>query len=162
MRENGINPLSLCVHLLTGTSYCGNTFTQGSLGAPSSECNFPCMGSPQTQYCGAGNRLSIYSINGTSQSTSSSSSVSSSTSTIMASTSSSTSSSAIATSSILSHTQTIGDYSFVGCWTEATGTRALSEKSVAADAMTLEACAAYCVGFEYWGTEYGRECKYLS
>jgi hypothetical protein len=25
--------------------------------------------------------------------------------------------------------------------------------------MTLELCAANCVGFTYFGTEYGRECK---
>ena len=53
---------------------------------------------------------------------------------------------------------TVGGYVFVNCWTEGTGVRALSGAQFAYDDMTLESCAADCAGFDYWGTEYGREC----
>ena len=36
--------------------------------------------------------------------------------------------------------------------------RALSSSSLAADTMTLEACATFCDGYLFWGAEYGREC----
>lgn len=53
---------------------------------------------------------------------------------------------------------TVGGYRRVSCWTEGTGARALSGASFAYDEMTLESCMANCTGFDYWGTEYGREC----
>jgi hypothetical protein len=28
--------------------------------------------------------------------------------------------------------------------------------------MTLEVCEAFCVGYTYWGVEYGRECTRVS
>ena len=36
--------------------------------------------------------------------------------------------------------------------------RALNAATFAADSMTLEACATYCAGYTYFGTEYAREC----
>ncbi|XXG94458.1 FKBP12-associated protein [Hypoxylon texense] len=44
--------------------YCGNKFETGSVQAPATDCNMLCAGD-QTEYCGAGNRLSVYVKNGT-------------------------------------------------------------------------------------------------
>ncbi|KND93947.1 putative fungistatic metabolite [Tolypocladium ophioglossoides CBS 100239] len=52
----------------------------------------------------------------------------------------------------------VGDYVLAGCQTEGNGTRALPDKATAADAMTNTQCAAFCKGYKYFGTEYGREC----
>lgn len=53
----------------------------------------------------------------------------------------------------------IATYKFMGCFTEGDrGVRALGSRSFANDFMTLEACAAYCTAYHYFGTEYGREC----
>ncbi|OLN84494.1 WSC domain-containing protein-like protein 5 [Colletotrichum chlorophyti] len=56
------------------------------------------------------------------------------------------------------HRQTVGGYRLVSCWSEPSGARALTGASYAYDGMTLESCMANCTGFDYWGTEYGREC----
>ncbi|KAL7628868.1 hypothetical protein AAE478_000383 [Parahypoxylon ruwenzoriense] len=50
--------------------YCGNKLETGSVKAPASECSMLCAGN-QLEYCGAGNRLSVYAKNGTSTSSSS-------------------------------------------------------------------------------------------
>ncbi len=53
---------------------------------------------------------------------------------------------------------TVGGYVFVGCQTEGTGVRALGGATFAYDEMTLESCMGNCTGFDYFATEYGREC----
>lgn len=53
----------------------------------------------------------------------------------------------------------VGTYSYVGCYSEATTGRALTSKSYANDSMTIESCAAFCLGYRWWGVEYARECK---
>ncbi|KAK3322957.1 hypothetical protein B0H66DRAFT_581844 [Apodospora peruviana] len=58
------------------------------------------------------------------------------------------------------HVAQAGGYSWLGCYTEATTGRALSGKSYASGALTVDSCAAFCAG-EAWtlmGVEYGREC----
>ncbi|KAM7198104.1 putative fungistatic metabolite [Naviculisporaceae sp. PSN 640] len=114
--------------------YCGNTLAASSQAAPIGECNMLCSGNP-LEFCGAGNRLVLYATTSTT----------------------STSSSAAATGT-LSRKPVVGAYTLVGCQTEATGMRALSANSYAADTMTLESCATFCNGYTYFGTEYGREC----
>ncbi|QUC18830.1 uncharacterized protein UV8b_03071 [Ustilaginoidea virens] len=52
----------------------------------------------------------------------------------------------------------VGDYALVGCQTEGNGTRALGASSLAQDDMTNEVCANWCKDYDYFGTEYGREC----
>ncbi|KAG7127574.1 WSC domain-containing protein like [Verticillium longisporum] len=54
--------------------------------------------------------------------------------------------------------QTMGPYTLVSCWSEPPAARALTGASFAYDGMTLESCLSNCTGFNYWGTEYGREC----
>lgn len=120
--------------------YCGNSLHGSSYSAPLSECNMVC-GGDDTQYCGAGNRLELYSTTATRSTTSTSTS------------------SAPAPTGTLARVPTVGRYSLVGCQTEGTGVRALTGASTADDGMTLEMCADYCSAFTYFGTEYGRECR---
>ena len=42
-----------------GECYCGNSFGAGSIAATENDCNFLCPGD-NLEYCGAGNRLSVY------------------------------------------------------------------------------------------------------
>jgi len=63
----------------------------------------------------------------------------------------------------LHHRPTVGNYTLVGCQTDTVpGTRALGGASFVYDGMTLESCMKNCTGYYYWGTEYGRECKFLA
>ncbi|KAL3303215.1 wsc domain containing protein [Colletotrichum asianum] len=114
--------------------YCGNSLDSTSTSALLVDCNMPCS-EDSTQYCGAGNRIELYSTTATR-----------------------TSSSAASATATLAHISAVGQYSLVGCQTEATNGRALQETSTAADDMTLEKCATFCSGYTYFGTEYGREC----
>jgi len=55
--------------------------------------------------------------------------------------------------------ETVGSYTYQGCYTEATKARALTGASFYNyTAMTLEMCASSCSAFTYWGVEYGGEC----
>jgi hypothetical protein len=133
--------------------YCGASLGQGSVSAPTGDCNMVCAGNA-SEFCGAGNRLNVYALP-----------VNSSSSSASASPSASSSPSAVATTSSPAPTQTgpiippvIGVYSYVSCYTEATTGRALSAKTLASDDMTLEKCAATCAGYTYFGLEYAREC----
>jgi hypothetical protein len=61
--------------------------------------------------------------------------------------------------SALANKPTVGAYTFVGCYTEATSVRALGSASFYDyDAMTLEECATDCAAYTYFGVEYGGEC----
>jgi hypothetical protein len=92
-----------------------------------------------------------------------SSSVSSTTSSSSISSSVSTPSTSATTTPTLAIKSTVGSYSFQGCYTEATNVRALSAASFYNySGMTLEQCATDCVGYNYWGVEYGGECMWLS
>jgi hypothetical protein len=51
-----------------------------------------------------------------------------------------------------------GAYTYFGCQTEGTFSRALAAKAFSSDTMTIEVCQAFCAGYTYFGTEYGREC----
>lgn len=42
-----------------GECYCGNSFGTGSVAAKEEDCGFLCPGN-NLEYCGAGNRLSVY------------------------------------------------------------------------------------------------------
>jgi len=46
----------------------------------------------------------------------------------------------------------------LGCYSEATNSRALNLKSSNDDAMTIEKCAATCSGYKYFGLEYYFQC----
>ncbi|PMD64690.1 WSC-domain-containing protein, partial [Hyaloscypha bicolor E] len=55
---------------------------------------------------------------------------------------------------------TIASFNYIGCYTDLAGgiTRSLSSAAFAYDPMTLESCAANCANYDFFGTEYGREC----
>jgi len=110
------------------------------------------------------------SVSISASSTISSSSAPSTSSTITtASTASSTgpSTSSVSTSSTTtpvktgpSNLATIGTYSYVGCYTEATVGRALSALEYYNNSMTIEMCYATCssAGYSWFGIEFHREC----
>ncbi|KAL2266404.1 hypothetical protein VTJ83DRAFT_5756 [Remersonia thermophila] len=138
--------------------FCGNSLAAGSVEAPLSDCSMLCAGNP-LQYCGAGNRLELYRLSSSSEETSTAvttAAPSSSTSTEAATTTSAPST----TLTSLIHVPTVSPFTFIGCWTEATGgVRALSDKATASGTeMTIEACAEFCSGYRYFGTEYSAEC----
>lgn len=60
-------------------------------------------------------------------------------------------------------TKMIGSYTAIGCYTESTKGRALYGKSLTDGVnMSNEFCASLCTGFSMFGTEYGKECKFMS
>lgn len=52
---------------------------------------------------------------------------------------------------------TIGSYSSIGCYTDSQVNRTLISISTSMTTMTLERCASFCSGYQYFGTEYGAE-----
>ncbi|KAH8903346.1 WSC-domain-containing protein [Coniochaeta sp. PMI_546] len=46
----------------------------------------------------------------------------------------------------------------LGCYVEGSGGRALKNLILAEDTLTIEACAAACTSYGFFGVEYGREC----
>ncbi len=87
-------------------------------------------GGDGSQYCGAGNRLELYSTTAT----------------------------VTVPTGTLAHKPTVTPYTLVGCWTEGAGTRALDKAATEAADMTNEKCADFCKSYRYFGTEYGSEC----
>jgi hypothetical protein len=123
-----------------GECYCGNTIANG--GAPAtSGCNMVCNGN-SGEYCGGGNRLNVYSFEGQYEPTVTSTAGPAPT----------------GGSAGPSQPETVGNYEWYGCQTEATGMRALSAATYASDDMTLESCQAYCSAYTYFAVEYAREC----
>jgi hypothetical protein len=104
--------------------YCGNSLNAGSVPAPPSDCSFPCPGN-ETEFCGAGNRLNVYSDS----------------------------------ASVAPPPQFISTYNALGCFTETPSGRALSSSMTAGNSITVEICAAFCIGYTYFGVEYGREAR---
>ncbi|RYP50690.1 hypothetical protein DL768_003834 [Monosporascus sp. mg162] len=109
--------------------FCGDSLAATSDDAPLAECNMVCSGD-DTQYCGAGNRIELYS---------------------------STAAQPTPTA-VLAPKPTVSAYVRVGCYEEIPHGRALTGAAYADDAMTLEMCASRCDAFHYWGAQYGREC----
>ncbi|KAK3335420.1 WSC domain-containing protein [Cercophora scortea] len=101
---------------------------------------------------------------GTSITISTASTSSSSTSTSSTGTSTSTSSATTTTSSAspLNPNQpaTVSDkWNYIGCHLDnVNNVRSLNSANMAADTVTLESCAAFCSTYNFFGTEYGREC----
>jgi hypothetical protein len=53
---------------------------------------------------------------------------------------------------------TIAGYTYAGCHTDSVGARVLDATYLFDNSMTVEECATFCVGYTYFGTEYGTEC----
>jgi len=147
-------------YLLTDKpGYCGNVLNVGSVPAALTDCSFICPGNP-LEYCGAGNRLELYQLTPTISSGSSTQSSTTSPTTLSGTVSTTSTSTSVLVYPTLAIKPTIGNFTFQGCYTEATGQRALNAVSYYDyPAMTLEECAGVCASYTYWGVEYGGECK---
>jgi hypothetical protein len=158
--------------------YCGNSFNAGSVVAPgrNADCNMVCPGN-NMEFCGAGNRLSVYKLRGALVSSSSLTTASTSLTTASTPSTPLTSSASLSasfpplTSSSLSptptptpsgpsHVKTVGSYIWIGCHTEATNSRALKSGTlINYNTMTVEMCASFCgPTYSMFGVEYGGEC----
>jgi hypothetical protein len=49
---------------------------------------------------------------------------------------------------------TTGLYTLLGCYTEATNSRALTSQSYSNSSNTVELCAAFCSGYTFFGVEW--------
>jgi hypothetical protein len=133
-------PHSLVVHLIINSG-CGNQIVNGGTPAVLSSCSQLCNGN-FSEYCGGPNLLDVYNFNSTGTSPTGTSATVTATTTVPP-----------------SSVPTVGPYFYYGCQTEGNNTRALAAKSTATDTMTIEYCESFCLGYTYFGTEYGRECK---
>ncbi|WYZ34618.1 hypothetical protein EsH8_I_000894 [Colletotrichum jinshuiense] len=122
--------------------YCGNSFGAGSVAAPASQCSMKCMGN-QYQYCGEGNRLSVYTIGTATQPTSAS----------PTGAATSTSAAPVATGFPTGWTNQ-------GCWVDNLNGRILLKQLQDDPAMTLASCAQACsaAGYTVAGAEYHTQC----
>ncbi|KAH0287144.1 WSC domain-containing protein, partial [Aureobasidium sp. EXF-3399] len=139
--------------------YCGNARASTSQLTTDSKCSMACKGN-NAQLCGAGSLMVLYGKNAMSSSSSSASLSSSSTSgslgSLSSTVSSATSSSAATTTP--SSVPPLSGYTYMGCFNETHDRRALNGNGRASSSNTLESCAAFCSGFQFFGTEYGSEC----
>lgn len=113
--------------------FCGNALDDESDEAPLDECDMTCAGD-DTQYCGAGNRLELYST-----------------------TASQTSTTPTPTASPI-HLESVDDYALVGCWTELPNGRALRQRITSSPDMTNAQCADDCSDYRYFATQFSSEC----
>ncbi|KAI4121620.1 MAG: hypothetical protein LQ338_006265 [Usnochroma carphineum] len=136
--------------------YCGSTIGNGAAVTSQGDCSMTCSGD-YTEYCGAGNRLTVYGLNGTAPASPSGTSTSASgTSTSASSASTSTASTSV--TGAPTAVPSAAGFAYQGCYTEGTSGRALGDSQTAYDGMTVEKCAAYCSGYSYFGVEYMSEC----
>ncbi|KAE9379342.1 WSC-domain-containing protein [Stipitochalara longipes BDJ] len=178
LQNNGAESLEACAKYCTGYTYfgteygqecyCGNTLGYATV-EPWTDCYMLCTGN-STEYCGAGNRLSLYMHNSSLISTSSSvaptstSSTKTYSSTVLSTTTSLASSTSLTSSTTSSASPTatgVGGYGYVGCQTDAgVGDRTLSSTSFTDTSMTVEVCSSFCGarGYTYFGVEYSTEC----
>ncbi|KAF8421833.1 WSC domain-containing protein [Tirmania nivea] len=54
--------------------------------------------------------------------------------------------------------QAVANFTYQGCYSEATSGRALSQKYISSVNVDVQFCADYCKAYTYFGVEYGREC----
>lgn len=140
--------------------YCGNSLLAGSTTATDGRCNMQCLGN-SVQICGGGNGLSLYEYSAiinlsSSSSTTTIPSITTSGSTFLAS---STTSSAPASTTTApsgpSHVPSVGMYTWMGCYTDQIGNRALTALTQTNHAtMTIEICASFCSSYAMFGVEY--------
>jgi hypothetical protein len=50
----------------------------------------------------------------------------------------------------------VSGYDYKGCYNETSGPRALGDKTTSSNTMTVESCAVFCNGSNYFGVEYGQ------
>ncbi|KAJ2982466.1 hypothetical protein NUW58_g6433 [Xylaria curta] len=116
--------------------YCGNKLETGSKSAPASDCSMLCAGNA-AEYCGAGDRLSVYLLNGTE----------------------------VAPEPTVTAkpipTAFPEGWTAQGCWQDGPNGRIMPTYNAPDnDALTPQSCAALCDerGYTISGTEYYRQC----
>jgi len=126
-------------------SYCGNSFNTGSIAAKAADCSMTCSGN-QWNFCGGGNRLSVYSANGATQSLSSSSTQ--------------TATGTSSTSSVPAATGLPTGWTSQGCWIDGPNGRILDHQEPDSQTLTPQSCAAACfnLGYTISGTEWAQQC----
>ncbi|KAK3329358.1 glyoxal oxidase-like protein [Apodospora peruviana] len=126
--------------------YCGNSFSAGAVTRPTSECSMTCAANP-FQYCGAGNRLSVYIKDGTAPPPTSS-------------TSSGASSSSVSSTAGPSLTGLPTGWTSQGCWRDGLTGRILPYQAPDSQTLTPSSCANLCknAGYKISGTEYSVQC----
>ncbi|KAF4631378.1 hypothetical protein G7Y89_g6752 [Cudoniella acicularis] len=130
--------------------YCGNSLGPGSVVAPVTDCSFTCPGNPY-EYCGAGNRLDLYMLNGTIPSTP-----------VRAASPTSTSSTSSVSISITAPTATgiPAGWTYYGCYVDGLNGRILTHGQPDNAQNTLQLCVQTCanLGYTIAGAEYAEEC----
>ncbi|KAF2402400.1 WSC-domain-containing protein [Trichodelitschia bisporula] len=122
--------------------YCGSSINSAvATLSPDLNCGMTCKGN-NSEYCGAGNYSQVYTRNGTSSSGPGNSS--------------STASASIPSST--GNGISLSGYTYMGCYNETHDRRALNAKIGGGNSNSLESCAAYCLGYSYFGVEHSTEC----
>lgn len=136
--------------LTSEIGYCGNSINTGSVHTPTqSDCSFVCPGNPY-EYCGAGNLLEMYLLNGTVP-------VPSSTT---AGPTSSTSTGTVSISTGPAPTGLPAGWINDGCWLDGYNGRILQNQLADSQANTVQVCVNACAnaGYTIAGVEYGVQC----
>ncbi|KAF8169415.1 copper radical oxidase [Mycena galopus ATCC 62051] len=113
--------------------FCGNQLIAGATAAPESDCNMGCGGN--ATYCGAGNRISVYSA---------------------------TKNVTILPVAVPQNSSIPGSWSYQGCLMEAVGSRAIPWQNIYPTNNSATTCLSQCAAFGYTvgGMEY--DCGDLS
>ena len=115
--------------------FCGNYLQNGAKAAAQSDCNMRCSGDA-TQFCGAGDRLSVYS--------------------------NSTANLTVYAVPTVQKTDLPENWAYVGCLHDDApgGVRALPYQLILQNNNTANNCISQCsaFGYPYGGLEYGDEC----
>ena len=104
-----------------------------------------CSGNSK-EYCGGSNRLDVYQISGALPVSTTATPV--------------TTASPTATSGAPTVVPSAGAFGYIGCYTDSVSDRALTglTNPVPGSTLTVEACAAACDGYTFFGVEYSDEC----
>ncbi|UNI14601.1 (Methyl)glyoxal oxidase [Purpureocillium takamizusanense] len=122
--------------------YCGNKFNAGATQRPGSECNMICSGF-SCEYCGASSRLSVYTLGGGVDPSSTTSGIPSST-----------------TTGDPQQTGLPEGWQPYGCWVDGVNGRILNYQAPDNPDLTLQSCAKTCAdqGYTIAGAEYHTQC----
>lgn len=132
---NCINECAALGYKVAGTQYstqcfCGNALYAGAALTDESQCSNTCSGN-SFEKCGAGNRMSVFTIGN------------------------------LTSYAPPTHTNSSGNWTYVGCWTDkVNGKPALLWQVPGSANNSAETCLAHCQEYGYMtgGMQYGREC----
>ncbi|KAK8208030.1 hypothetical protein M8818_004068 [Zalaria obscura] len=124
--------------------YC-DTHTHWTGLTTDGRCDMVCAGNSSV-ICGGPNGLTLYILNTTAVS-------SSSTTVSTTRTGTATTTTASATPTGPQPVQSVGNYAYIGCYSDNVNGRALPNEPLAGDTVTAQSCAAACTGYTYFGLE---------